>query len=99
MENLGELLINVVRTNEPKALIGLNQKVNGWYKSFPLLLSQTLQPSANRQLLTHSLVHKWNVVSPPSTHEGKQTVRQADGTTGKGGWKKPMPSCNEMDRS
>ena len=29
MGNSGELLINVVRTNKPKALTGLNQKVSG----------------------------------------------------------------------
>ena len=29
MANSGELLINVVRSNKPKALTGLNQKVRG----------------------------------------------------------------------
>ena len=29
MGNICELRINVVRTNKPKALIGLNQKVSG----------------------------------------------------------------------
>jgi hypothetical protein len=35
MGNQSELLINVVRTNKPKALIGLNQKVCGWVYGLP----------------------------------------------------------------
>ncbi len=35
MGNESELLINVVRTDKPKALIGLNQKVRGWLIEFP----------------------------------------------------------------
>jgi len=42
MENACELLINVVRTNKPNMLTGLNQKVSGWYRGFPLPLSQTV---------------------------------------------------------
>ena len=38
MANSGELLINVVRTSKPKALIGLNQKVSGLVQGFPLPL-------------------------------------------------------------
>ena len=38
MANPGELLINVVRTSKPKALIGLNQKVSGLVQGFPLPL-------------------------------------------------------------
>lgn len=30
MANISELLINVVNTNKPKVLSGLNQKVQGW---------------------------------------------------------------------
>ncbi|WP_353285391.1 hypothetical protein [Wolbachia endosymbiont (group A) of Beris morrisii] len=29
---------------------------------------------------------------------GKQTARNADGSVGKGKWRKRMPFCNEMDR-
>ncbi|CAQ55082.1 MULTISPECIES: hypothetical protein [unclassified Wolbachia] len=29
---------------------------------------------------------------------GKQTARNADGSAGKGEWRKRMPFCNEMDR-
>ena len=33
--NLSELLINVVRTNKPKTLTGLNQQVCGWAQRLP----------------------------------------------------------------
>ncbi len=64
MENVSEPLINVVRTNKPKTLIGLSQKACGWHRCFSLHLSQTIQPPADRRLLTHPMAHKWNVVSP-----------------------------------
>jgi hypothetical protein len=64
MENACELLINVVRTNKPNMLTGLNQKVSGRYRGVPFPLSQTAEPPANRQLLSHPLVHRRNVVSP-----------------------------------
>jgi len=38
MANSSELLINVVRSSKPKALIGLNQKVSGLVQGFPLPL-------------------------------------------------------------
>jgi hypothetical protein len=34
-EKVTELLINVVRTNKPKTLIGLSQKACGWNRGFP----------------------------------------------------------------
>jgi len=34
MGNQSELQINVVRTNKPKALKGLNQKVSGWMNGY-----------------------------------------------------------------
>ncbi len=64
MENASEPLINVVRTNKPKTLIGLSQKACGWNRCFSLHLSQTRQPPADRRLLTHPMTHQWNVVSP-----------------------------------
>ena len=70
MENVGEPLTNVVRTNEPKTLIGLSQKACGWNRCFPLHLSQTIQPPADRRLLTHPMTHKWNVVSPAFSLHG-----------------------------
>ena len=38
MANSGELLINAVNSNKPKALTGLNQKVNGQVQGLPLPL-------------------------------------------------------------
>jgi hypothetical protein len=51
-EKVTELLINVVRTNKPKTLIGLSQKARGGNRCFPFHLSQTQQPPADKQLLT-----------------------------------------------
>lgn len=42
MVNIGESLLNVVSTNKPKVLIGLNQKVSGQVQGLRNLLSQTL---------------------------------------------------------
>jgi hypothetical protein len=71
MENVSEPLINVVRTNKPKALTGLSQKAWGWNRCFPFRLSQTRQPSADRRLLTPPMARKWNVVSPASSRAGQ----------------------------
>jgi hypothetical protein len=48
MGNRCELLINVVKTDKPKMLIGLNQKVSGMGEEFFALLSQTMMPPAER---------------------------------------------------
>jgi hypothetical protein len=48
MGNRCELPINVVKTDKPKMLIGLNQKVSGMGEEFISLLSQTITPPANR---------------------------------------------------
>ena len=45
MANPGKLLINVVRSNKPKALIGLNQKVRGqvqWDFPSPVVVTQAV---------------------------------------------------------
>lgn len=41
MENACELLINVVRTNKPKMLTGLNQKASGWHRGSPNMVQVT----------------------------------------------------------
>ena len=53
MANPGELLINVVRTSKPKALIGLNQKVRGQVQGHLLSPAVAAEPPANRQSLNH----------------------------------------------
>ena len=98
MEKVSEPLINVVKTNKPKALIGLSQKARGGDRCSLLHLSQTTLPPAKKRLLTHPMAHKGNVVSPASSLSGQRTVRQAYGVSGRGGWKKRRPLCNEADR-
>jgi hypothetical protein len=51
--NPGELLINVVRSSKPKALIGLNQKVCGKYSGISHPLSSLSEPPAKRQSPHH----------------------------------------------
>ena len=53
----GELLINVVMHSKPKVMTGLNQKVRGKDQKLPILLTQTTQPPAERQSLTHPGTH------------------------------------------
>jgi hypothetical protein len=64
MVNICELLINVVTSNKPKALIGLGQ-TGKWAGLEAFWSSNTdADPPANRQYLTHLLVYKRNLVSP-----------------------------------
>jgi len=51
--NEGELLINVVISDKPKARIGLSQKASGQAERFSASLTQTQEPPANRQHLSH----------------------------------------------
>ncbi len=68
--NICESLINVVKSNKPKVLIGLNQKVRGRVQELPNLLPQATAPPAQRRDLRYPrLAHSrmsftWNVVSP-----------------------------------
>jgi hypothetical protein len=77
MVNTHELPINVVRTNKPKMLTGLSQKARGLVWEFSLLPSQTRRPPADRQDLPHHMVRTRNVVSPSSSHQGRQAVRHS----------------------
>ena len=54
MVNRCKLPLNVVTTNKPKVLIGLNQKVRGQVGVLQNHPSQTREPPAKRQDLTHS---------------------------------------------
>ena len=53
MANPGELPINAVRTNKPKALRGLDQKVRGQVQGSPPSPAVAVEPPANRQSLNH----------------------------------------------
>ena len=94
MANSGELPINVVRTDKPKTLIGLNQ--NGTWPGagaspFPCRRCRATGEQAEP---TPSVIHPWNVVSPSSSSREALRKVVADGTAGRGWGKKRMPSGN-----
>jgi len=71
MGSICQWLINVVRTDKPKRLIGLNQQVRGRLFGFPLPDTQTNGHRRTGQHLTHLEVSQWNVVSSSSFPQGK----------------------------
>jgi hypothetical protein len=76
MANPGELLINVVRSNKPKALTGLNQKVCGqvqWDLPSPVVVIRATGGEAEPK---PSMIHPWNVISPPSSLRGRTVARR-----------------------
>jgi hypothetical protein len=76
MANSGELLINVVRSNKPKALRGLNQKVRGQVQRdlpSPVVVIRAIGGEAEP---TPSVIHPWNVVSPSSSFRGRPSARR-----------------------
>jgi hypothetical protein len=62
--NPGELPINVVRTNKPKMLIGLNQKVCGPVQGCPLSPAVVSSATGEQAEPTSSVIPPGNVVSP-----------------------------------
>ena len=75
MANPGELLINVVRTSKPKALIGLNQKVRGQVQRDLPSPVVVIRATGEEAEPTPSVIHPWNVVSPSSSPRGRPTAR------------------------
>jgi hypothetical protein len=76
MANPGELLINVVRSNKPKALTGLNQKVRGqvqWDFPSPVVVVRATGGEAEPK---PSVIHPWNVLSPSSSLRGRTAARR-----------------------
>ena len=76
MANPGKLLINVVRSNKPKALIGLNQKVRGQVQRdlpSPVVVIRATGGEAEPK---PSVIHPWNVVSPLSSLRGRFAARR-----------------------
>jgi hypothetical protein len=98
MVNRCELLINVVRSNEPKMLTGSAQKGCGRIASSMPGAARTTMPPANRQNLTRPCHSMRNTVNPYSSHQGKPTARNAEGNAGKGVRRKRMPRGNSADR-
>ena len=76
MANPGELPINVVRSNKPKTLRGLNQTVCGQVQG--LLPSPVVAVAATggEAEPKPSLIHSWNVVSPSSSSWGRLSARR-----------------------
>jgi hypothetical protein len=75
MANPGELLINVVRTSKPKALIGLNQKVCGQVQGYPPSPAVAVRATGEEAEPKPSVIHPWNVVSPSSSLRGRPSAR------------------------
>ena len=76
MANLSELPINVVRSNKPKALIGLNQKVRGQVQRdlpSPVVVIRATGGEAEPK---PSVIHPWNVLNPSSSLRGRTAVRR-----------------------
>ena len=76
MANSGELLINVVRSNKPKALTGLNQKVRGQVQRdlpSPVVVVRAIGGEAEPK---PSVIHPWNVLSPSSSLQGRTAARR-----------------------
>ena len=77
MANSGELPINVVRSNKPKALTGLNQKVRGQVQRdlpSPVVVVRATGGEAEPK---PSVIHPWNVVSPSSSLRGTPAVKRS----------------------
>src|SRR5271157_5877966 len=76
MANSGELLINVVRSNKPKALTGLNQKVRGQVQRDPPSPVVVNRATGGQAEPKPSVIHPWNVVSPSSSLRGRFAARR-----------------------
>jgi hypothetical protein len=76
MANSGELLINVVRSNKPKALRGLNQKVRGQVQRDLPSPVVVVRATGGEAEPTPSVIHPWNVVSPSSSSRGRPSARR-----------------------
>jgi hypothetical protein len=75
--NTGELLINVVRSNEPKTLTGSNQTVCGqvqWDLPSPVV---ALRATGEEAEPAPSVIRPWNVVSPTSSPRGRPAARRS----------------------
>ena len=67
MANPGELPINAVRTDKPKALRGLDQKVCGQVQGSPPSPAVAVGATGGEAEPKPSVIHPWDVVSPSSS--------------------------------
>ena len=67
MANPGELPINAVRTDKPKALRGLDQKVCGQVQGCPPSPAVAVGATGGEAEPKPSVIHPWDVVSPSSS--------------------------------
>jgi len=67
MANLGELPINAVRTDKPKVLRGLDQKVRGQVQGSPPSPAVAVGATGGEAEPKPSVIHPWDVVSPSSS--------------------------------
>src|SRR6516164_9965295 len=77
MANSSELLINVVRSNKPKTLRGLNQKVRGQVQRDLPSPVVVVRATGGEAEPTPSVIHPWNVVSPSSSPRGRPAARRS----------------------
>ena len=94
---IGESPINVVRYNKPKVLTGLNQQVRSQEQGGRHPLSRSTGLPAERGDLTHS-GKAAEQGKPHVLPQGRQAVRQADGTGGMGRGRKRTLRCNGGDK-
>ncbi len=73
--NSGELLINVVRSSKPKALIGLNQTVRGQVQGPLPSPAVAVRATGEEAEPAPSVIRPWNVVSPSSSPWGRPAAR------------------------
>jgi hypothetical protein len=96
--NRWEPLLNVVRTNQPKARRGWSQKGAWRGVRVPPSLAVDTRPPADRRDLPQSRRRTGNVGSPHVARKGKRPVREADRRGGRGGGSKRRPLGNGADR-
>ena len=77
MANPGELPRNAVRTDKPKALRGLDQKVCGQVQGSPPSPAVAVGATGGEAEPKPSVIHPWNVVSPSSSLRGRPAARRS----------------------
>ena len=76
MANSGELPINVVRSNKPKTLTGLNQTVGGQVQGFLPSPAVAIAATGGEAEPKPSPIRPWNVVSPSLSLWGRSAARR-----------------------